>query len=374
MIKKSLLVGFIAIGFLCGHASEVDHKTSLRLRDSDFHRYPARVLFTSDGNLLVAYRTAQSKDESSTLQVAEFDGKTGRQIAKHSYTVPSAGHIKISDGFVMSRDGHSLYYVELTGNPVVLEISTSTLGILSESTSNLFSASDFFPRVESATADALFLSAASRLPGKAVHLVALSGSDVSKTVLNEQISARPDWGQSYRLSFGADSLWMGSGKYWLKIGIKSGQVEAKLTAQNDLHDLTVISSGMIGMTNLASAGSLQLFDSAGHQTKTLERPGCEFVSVQVSLDERYGVAVCERTGTTEWSFGKTLERKAIIFDSQTMALIATLPLSKMSLKSSSGTDDARLWYPQPMIWDSGKLILVDIPDFSETISLQELHP
>jgi hypothetical protein len=255
-----------------------------------------------------------------------------------------------------------------------LEISTSTLGILSESTSNLFSASDFIPRVESATDDALFLSAASRLPGKAVHLVALSRSDVSKTVLNEQISARPDWGQSYRLSFGADSLWMGRGKYWLKIGIKSGQVEAKLTAQNDLHDLTVISSGMIGMTNLASAGSLQLFDSTGRQTKTLEQPGCGFVSVQASLDERYGVAVCERTGTTEWSFGKTLERKAIIFDSQTMALIATLPLSKMSLKSSSGTDDARLWYPQPMIWDSGKLILVDIPDFSETISLQELHP
>src|SRR4051812_26147891 len=30
----------------------------------------------------------------------------------------------------MARDGHSLYYVELTGHPVVLEISTLTFGIL----------------------------------------------------------------------------------------------------------------------------------------------------------------------------------------------------------------------------------------------------
>lgn len=374
MIRKSILLGFIAIGLLYGHASEVDHKTSLRLRGSDFHRYPARVLFTSDGNLLVGYRTAQSKDESSTLQVAEFDWKTGRQIAKHSYTIPSAGPVKISDGFVMSRDGHSLYYVELTGNPVILEISTSTLGILSESTSNFFSASDFIPRVESATDDALFLSAASRLPGKAVHLVALSRSDVSKTVLNEQISARPDWGESYRLSFGADSLWMGSGKYWLKIGIKSGQVEAKLTAKNDLHDLMVISSGMIGMTNLASAGSLQLFNSTGRQTKTLEQPGCGFVSVQVSLDERYGVAVCERTGTTEWSFGKTLERNAVVFDVQTMTPLKSISLSKQSLQTSIATNDWRVWYPQPTIWNSGQLILIAVPDFSGTISLQELHP
>jgi hypothetical protein len=84
------------------------------------------------------------------------------------------------------------------------------------------------------------------------------------------------------------------------------------------------------------------------------------------------VAVCERTGTTEWSFGKTLERKAIIFDSQTMALIATLPLSKMSLESSSGTDDARFWYPQPVIWDSGQLMLLGIPDFSGNIILEKL--
>jgi hypothetical protein len=374
MIKNYLLVGVLALFFSHGYASEGAHQTPLRLSGSDFHRYPARMLFTLDGKLVVAYRTAKSKDESSALQVVVFDGRTGDQLAEHSYDVPFARRAKISDDFVLSRDGHSFYYAELTGNPIILEISASTLQVVSSSTARLFGASDVLPRVEFATEKSIYLSSSSRLPGKAVHIVALSRSDVSKTVLDEQISARPDWGQSYRLSFGADSLWMGGGKYWLKTGIKSGQVEAKLTAQNDLLDLKVISSGMIGMTNYYSAGSLQLFDSTGRQTKAQEQPGCGFDSVQVSLDERYGAAVCAKTGTTEWNFGKTIERSAVVFDAQTMIPLKSISLSKQSLQTSIAKDDWRVWYPQPAIWNSGQVILIAVPDFAGAINIQELHP
>lgn len=372
MIRTLLLVGLLATIPPHGWGYEGGHGLSLRLSNSDLHRYPARTLFTPDGKLLVAFRIAQSKNESSTLQIAEFDWRTGKQIAEHAYAVPSAGPAKVSDGFVMAQDGNSLYYVELTGNPVVLKISTSTLEILSQSTSKLFDAADFVPRVESITDRALFLSAGSKLPGKAVHLVALDSNDVSKTTLDEQISARPGWGQSYKLSFTGNSLWMGSGKYWLKIGVKSGQIESRLTAQNDVHDWTISSSGLIGMTNLASAGYLQTFDETGHQLKTMDQSGCGFKSVELSPDERYGVAVCEKTGTTEWSFGKTLGREAVIFDRDTMTFIMSIPLATMSLKITSGTENERIWYPQPMIWNSGQHILIAVPDFSNTVSLQEL--
>jgi len=330
------------------------------------------MLFTPDGNLVVAYRISSAKNESSTLQIVVFDGKTGDQIRKHSYDVPATGPTKISDSFVISHNGQSLYYVELTGNPIVLEINTSTLGILSESTARLFDAKDFSPRVDGATDDTLFLSAESTLAGKVVHIIALDGRDLSKKVMDKQLSENVGWGKSYVLSYGGDSLWMGSGKYWMKIGVESGRVEARMNAQNDVNRWVTYSNGLIGMTNLSSTGFLQLFDKQGHQLKALVGPGCGFVSVRLSPDEKYGVAVCEKTGATEWSFGKTLERKAVIFDVQTMNPIKSIPLSKLSFKTSIGTDDERLWFPQPAIYDSEHTLWVAVPEFSGIIRLQAI--
>lgn len=372
MIRDALLAGFITIGVLCGFASEGAHQASLHLSKSDFHRYPPRTLFTPDGKLMIAYRIAESKTESSGVRLVTVDGRTGTKIAEHYYSVPASGSTKISDGFLISPNGKSLYYVELTGAPVVLEVNAATLDVISKSTVSLFNAADFRPRVESATDNTLFLSAGSKLPGKAVHIIALDGRDLSKVIADEQVPARPGWDESYKLSIGGDSLWMGAGKYWLKVGIKSGQIETKIEAQNDLHDLAVSSSGLIGLTNLSSAGFLQFFNANGQQVKTLNGPDCGFTSAHLSPDEKYGVAVCEKTGSTEWTFGKTLERKAVIFNLQTMAFVKTFPLPKMGLKTSSGTENVRLWYPQPMVWNSGQLILVDVPDLSGTVTMQEL--
>jgi len=309
MIRSALLAGFLAISLLDGHASEAVHRMSLRLRDSDFHRYPPRTLFTPDGKLVIAYRTAKSSDESSTLQVVVADGRSGKQIAKHSYDIPSAGRTKISDNFVPSLDGHSLYYVELTGNPIVLEISPSNLEVLSESTTRPSNAASLMPRVANVTDDAL------------------------------------------------------------------AQVEARIKTQNGIDDFVILSSGrLIGMKDRAIAGSLQLFDREGNLVKTLDRPDCGFKSVQLSPSERYGAAVCTRTGTTEWTFGKTLDRNVFIIDLQTMLIAKSVSLSKMSLQTSIATNASRVWYPQPTIWDSGQMILLCVPDFSGTITIQEIIP
>ncbi|HEX3985305.1 MAG TPA: hypothetical protein VHX13_01750 [Acidobacteriaceae bacterium] len=372
MIKSCLFVGFLAFSFIHGYASGEGHRSSLSLSGSDFHRYPARMLFTPDGTFIVAYRTSSTKNESSTLQIVAFDGRTGHQIGKHSYDVPSAGPAKISNGFVISPDGQSIYYVELTGNPVALEINTSTLGIVSESTARFFDSNDFRPRVEGATNNLLFLSAESKLPGKAVHIIALEGRDLSKKTIDKQIPESAGWGKSYVLSYGGDSLWMGSGKYWLKIGLESGRVEAKMNAQNDVNRLMAFSGGLVGMTNLSSKGFLQLFDRQGHQLRTLEEPHCGFVSVRLSPDEKDGAAVCEKTGTTEWSFGKTLERKAVVFDARTMASINSIPLSKLSFKTSIGTGDESLWFPQPAVYDSEHTIWMAVPEFSGIITLHAI--
>lgn len=372
MIKNGVLAGLLACGLFCGYGSDSVGRLSLRLMDSELRRYPAQTLFTPGGNILVAYRIARSDSESSALRIAEFDGRTGRQIVQRDYAVPSSGPSKISDGFLAARDWQTIYFVELTGNPVVLAITTSTHAIQGESTAKLFGLSDFMPRVEGATDAALIFTAGSKLPGKAVHWVGLDCRDVSKITLDEQIPAKLGFGQSDSVSFAGDSLWMGSGKYWVKIGLRSGQVESKMTAQNDVHSWAVSPSGLIGITNLAGTGYLQSFDESGRQLGTMEQSGCGFVSVQLSASGRYGVGLCQKSGTNEWGFGKTLERRAFVFDFRNLAPIATFPVTTVSVRTSQGTEDARLWRPQPSIWNSDSDILVAVPEVSGRIRLERL--
>lgn len=153
------------------------------------------------------------------------------------------------------------------------------------------------------------------------------------------------------------------------------QVAAHLRNQRNVVDLVALPNGRwVTGTNRSTEGSLQSFDKMGNSEKTLPGKGCGFVSIQLTRDGTYGVSVCERTGTTEWTFGKTLERSAVVFDTQTMTSLKSIPLSKQCLQTSIEKDDWRIWYPQPSIWNSGQLILIAVPDFSGSINLQELHP
>jgi hypothetical protein len=309
MIRRSLLVGFLVFVLQCGYASGEGHRATVHLNDSDFHRYPPRALFTSDGRLAVAYRTADSKEASSTLQIAIFDGRTGGLLAKHSYAVPMTGPIAISDRLAISGDGHTLYYAEKNEKPFNLKINSSTLDILSESST-----------VTSIAADSM------------------SGMG----------------------GLGDDT---------------TAQLAVKIRYQNNLDDVVLLpSGGWIGRTNRSTEGSLQSFDKVGNREKTLAGKGCGFVSIQLTQDGTYGISVCERTGTTEWTFGKTLERSAVVFNVQTMTSLESISLPKKSLQTSIAKDNWHVWYPQPTIWDSGQVILIAVPDFAGTISIQELHP
>jgi hypothetical protein len=309
MIRRSLLVGFLVFVLQCGNASGEGHRATVHLKDSDFRRYPPRALFTSAGRLVIAYRTADSAEASNTLQIVVVDGRTGGLLAKHSYIVPVVGPIKISDRFVISDDGHTLYYSEQNEKPFNLKINSSTLDVLSEPSTETSNAKDSIPRVEGVLDDA------------------------------------------------------------------TAQLASKIRFQNKLDEVVLLpSGGWIGRTNRSTEGSLQLFDKGGNREKTLAGQGCGFVSIQLTQEGTYGVSVCERTGTTEWTFGKTLERSAVVFNAQTMTPLERISLSKKSLQTSIANDNWRVWYPQPAIWDSGQVVLISVPDFSGNINIQELHP
>jgi hypothetical protein len=309
MIRKSLLVGVLVFVLQCGYAWGEGQRATVQLKGSDFRRYPPLALFTSAGRLVIAYRTADSAEASNNLRIVVADGRTGGLLAEHSYVVPVVGPIKISDRFVISEDGHTLYYAEQNEKPFMLEINSSTLDVLSEPGTETSIALDSLPRVEGVLDDA------------------------------------------------------------------TAQLAAKIRFQNNLDDLVLLPSGRwIGRTNRSTEGSLQLFDKEGNRDKTLAGQGCGFVSIQLTQDGTYGVSVCERTGTTEWTFGKTLERSAVVFNAQTMTPLESISLSKKSLQTSIAKDNWRVWYPKPTIWNSGRTVLIAVPDFSGAINIRELHP
>jgi hypothetical protein len=309
MVRTVICFGLLAISLQWAYASGRTHQFLVHLRGSDFHRYPPRMFFTSEGRLVIAYRVPNSKEESSLLRVVVVDGQSGDQILTRSYPVLSAGPRKIADYFAESCSGQSIVYVELTGSPVALEINSSTFDVKTETKSRTFNMGNIAPCRQA----------------------------------------------------GRDSSLKGR--------------EAQIRVKNGLDAVEALDDGgFLGRSNRSVAGSLQLFDDEGSIEKTLKGSGCGFVSLALSPDQKYGVAVCDRTGTTEWTFGKTLGREAVVFNTASLAQVANMPLSKQSLQTSMATDEWRVWYPQPAIWDSKQCVVIAAPDFSGTIRFMELAP
>jgi hypothetical protein len=117
-------------------------------------------------------------------------------------------------------------------------------------------------------------------------------------------------------------------------------------------------------------GWLQVFDETGKELASLHNPECGFTGARLSADQQVGVAVCDRTGSDEEHFGETLRRDAVVFNVRTLTVIATIPMSKLSVKErGSGRDDLWVAIPSPAVSHMGEQILVAIPDFPDLINL-----
>ncbi len=368
-----------------------------RLAGSDVHRYPSRMVFTRDGKLIIVYRLPKSKDDSSALRLLAVDPVTGRQVAARSHDVPYVGRVRIPDSFVLNREGSSIYYAELQPPEVVLALDVATLDVFSRSTKELFVNGDFLPHIAGSTAESLLMAAESALPdqnqtangavpsgtplaqpsyfltARAIHIVAVDARDVSRTSKNLRFEKR-DWPVGvYALSHDGNSIWIGSATYLGKFGLESDNPESStLRAKEPVSQLFALSNSELGITDNQVKGWLQLFDQHGHETQMLYEADCGFVTASFSSDEKYGVAICDRTGMGEADFGKTRERKAVVFDTQKLAFISAIPLPTQSLRAGAGTPQVRTAYPLPAIWHDGRRLLIAVPDWSGAVILHAL--
>jgi hypothetical protein len=279
---------------------------------------------------------------------------TGQQGAIDDYPVPSASLPRIATAFLLSQDGSTLAYAELHAPQVVLTIEAATLKQLSISDEDIFGDKDSGPRVSTVNSHSLVLSS-DRL-GKngrvtiteAVRKLSLNVSDLHQVVSDETI--RPD----------ADTERL---RYWTE----------HIRPKRDLSAVVPLDDHALSLTNMMSEGWIQLFDQTGKELATLHNPNCGFVKASLSPDQQVGVAVCEKTGLDEPHFGETLHREAVVFEVKTLKVLATIPMSRLSLKEHGpGRDDFWVATPSPVVWHNNERELVAILDFPDSINLYSI--
>lgn len=356
---KTILVLSLMVGIALSLGAEGPTQGYQLLRtfhpsDSNFREAPGQVLFSPSGKLYAAYRVPGKSGTSSTLRVVLFDPLTGQQVNLRDYPIPGASLPRVATAFLLSQDGSTLAYAELHVPQVIVTIDAANLNPQSTSDASLFGEQDFAPHVSIVSTESLVLSA-----GKLTH-------DGRTTAVHEvrKISLSP---RNLRQVLSEESIPLDEDisevAYWRK----------RIHAQREVAQVIAVNDGVLGLTNVMSDGWIQLFDQAGKELATLHNPKCGFVKASVSPDQLVGVAVCEKTGLDEAHFGETLSRDAVVFEVKTLKVLATIPMSRLSLKERGpGRDDLWVATPSPVVWHGKDSVLVAVPDFPDSINLYSI--
>jgi hypothetical protein len=275
----------------------------------------------------------------------------GEEIAHRDYPVPSTRLPRVSSTFAFDQADRTLVYAELHAPTVILALDASTLDLVSSSTSSLFGEQDFAPHVCRVKDGALTLSAEKLAPhGKSVKVLEFRRLSLRLRNLRQIISDETMQVQDDFCELG----------YWRE----------RIKPQQQADTVLPMDRGALGLSNRALEGWIQLFDEMGNQVAMLHNPACGFVSASVSSDQQLGIAVCERTALDESHFGETLRREAMVFETKTLRVVATFPMSRMSVKER-GTQKGDIWVaaPSPVVWRAKDHALVAIPDFPNAIDV-----
>lgn len=222
MIKNLGLFLIVCFGLL----KPIDVEASvLRLKPSVplAHSAP-KMLFEENGRLVVAYPAVDKASASRKLRIALFNPSDGSEVKGRFFDVPAEDSTEDSGVLLASKDNRALYYVNLRGTPIILMIDANSLNLLSRSETRHFGTDDYLPHAEVTTQRELVLVAGSRIPGQAVHVVSVDASDVSKSVADFTVPAKPGWGSQYRLTSDGKALWVGGGKHWRKTRLSDEQL------------------------------------------------------------------------------------------------------------------------------------------------------
>lgn len=373
-MKRTLLV-LAAVSRLCIAGEAATKPTHIiRLEHNDASLAPA-IAFGSKGELYVAYRTQGPQHQSSVVTVGAFDSNTGRELRKAQIKAPTVQLPQAPSIFQVSPDGNLLLYVE---TPSVIGRNRATyLAVVDAVSLQLISSTDLVSLALSnsrvfgfrADSQAVVLGSSVQRIGpnnqpvtQSVRVVELKAHDL-KQIVHDQSIANPYGGYGYTID-AAGSLWFSKdpfiAKSFSEYNPKGGTAAGEISSGSDYGFAAVIflPGSIVGFTHEASHDAtftqVMRFEPGKAEPAQIERvTGCGFKQVTVSPDQLFAAGICDEQSQAEPSFGALTVCNAVILQTRTLKVLATIPLSK-------GTT----WH-SVAVWHGNERVLAATSDRSE---------
>jgi len=319
----------------------------IRLERCDSKLGPTSVAFGPNGELYAACRKPEAKKQSSAILISAFD-RTGRELRHAEIKTTAIQLPQVASMFQVSRDGALLLYVETSlptwadndayaavlGTATLQPVSGRSFARGSSPSLRIFGFSTDGKSV--LTASAAEERRTEGLPITRSVLVTRLDARNLQNVLDEQAIQNPFESSGYFLDptglpwFSDRNL----GRETLhQYDPHQKKTLTQIRATNNafgIGRLLFLEDSIVGFTDEANElGEIVRFERDKQDPVQTERvTGCGFIKVVASPDGRYSAAVCSAMSQSEWNAGAVTVCKALLVQSKTLRLLATIPLSK----------------------------------------------
>jgi len=353
MRAKSLIALIIALAFPSLFNAETAAEASLtvRLTQNDPGLAPSIAAFGSNGELYVAYRARGTQRQSSAVWMRAFDSKTGRELRQAQIKAPVVELPRWASILQVSLDGSVLLYVE---TPSVIGPNQGVyIAVVDAVTFRLISSTDLASlslsnaRVFGFSADGqtVVLGSSTERTGpqnqpvtESVRTIELGARDLKK-IVHDRSTANPFESYGYTVD-AAGSLWLTKdpfiAKSFSKYDLKEKAVVREVSFGGDygVSKLLFLHGGsVLGFTHEASQdatfGRIVRFEADRAEPVRAERiPGCGFRQATASADQLFAAGICDEQSQAELTFGALTVCNAVVLQTETLQVLATIPLSK----------------------------------------------
>jgi hypothetical protein len=334
------------------------------LQRAEFKRTPAALVFDRKGELYAGYRDKGFKKKSSAVWVRVFDPESGKELRSVQLKTAATPLPNGAEQFLLSPDDSWLVYSQFHGGIFLAAIRTATLKPLSEITSLPDGLANEFAQVASVdssnTSVLLQTPKENHLNGVDARLVRLDARDLSHVLSNATLTNPIP--ESGFLIGPAGTEWIPAANslYRYDPSTRKATLQLSLHNEDDIgHVVFLQNSSLLISSDKNDFGYLYRFKRGSPTPEASQRvEGCGMGEVLLSPNQLYGAALCEHQRTGEWHFGAITTRKAVIFDVETLKVLAEVPIKKDL-------------YPELAIWHGGRKIVLATQADSNKIAIYE---
>lgn len=351
-MKVAVFIVRISLVFpaLFNAQSAVESNITVRLPQNDPSLAPCVTAFGSNAEIYVAYRVLGKQHQSLGLWLRAFDSKTGRELRQTQIKAPAVELPQTAAVFQVSSDGDLLLYVEMPSiigpnrGTFVAVVDAMSFRLISSTDLGSLALSDVRVFGFSADGRSIVVGSSTERTGpqkhpvtESVRTIELNARDL-KQIVRDELIANPFESYGYTID-DTSSLWLSKNVFIAKSLSKydpiTKKIDREISFDGDygLSSVLFLHRGVLGFTHEASQdatfGRILRFEPGRVEPVRTERiSGCGFKQATASLDQLFAAGICDEQSQAELSFGALTVCNAIVLQTETLQVLATIPLSK----------------------------------------------